>query len=388
MAYQLKSTGIAANCTMMIAVDPDTGTIKDFASASVTTDLLVGANVTVASQSWDGNTRHYFRNGAGSTDADFVKFGATKPNWSNNVNGTARTVVFIGEAAGAYVRVFGKDASHYFSGQSGSGGGNTLPYVIGCGWSASVDGGGTALTSGQKALFGYSSVHGTSATAYWALHDAASMSSSAETAPANTSTAHNFDLTYVGRRADSTGNNRDKIHAILIFNAALSEAQWDSLRDDWFGTLLESAGGGGDATATGGTLTATASLIAGSATGGGNATALGFTFTATASLIAGGASGVVNGVLTFQAAGLEFGARTGLGLDTFALDDGVDYRYTVHADGLTLGAALLTSAAITLDSAGKLPNLVSASLTPGTTYRVFAIRQSDGEAATFRLTAS
>lgn len=244
MAYQLKSTGIAADCTMFIGVDPDTGTIKDFASAGVTTDLLVGANVTISSQTWDGVTRHYFRNGSGTADADFVKFGTTKPNWSNNVNGTTRTVVFIGEAAGAYVRVFGKDSSHYFGGQSAVGGGNTLPTVTGCGWSASVDGGGTALTAGQKALFGYSSVHGTSATAYWALHDAASMSSSSETAPTSTSGSNNFDLSYVARRTDTATNNRDKIHAILIFDIALTEAQWDSLRDDWFGTLLEAAAGG------------------------------------------------------------------------------------------------------------------------------------------------
>ena len=150
--------------------------------------------------------------------------------------------------------------------------------------------------------------------------------------------------------------------------------------------IVEATGGGG--TASGVTLTATASLIPGSASGSGSATANGVTLTATGSLIAGSASGVINGVLTFQAAGLEFGGRTGLGIDTFALDAGVSYRYSVHADGLTLGAAILTSAAISLDSAGKLPNLVSNLLTPGSTYRIFAIRQTDGEAATFRLTAS
>jgi hypothetical protein len=93
-------------------------------------------------------------------------------------------------------------------------------------------------------------------------------------------------------------------------------------------------------------------------------------------------------VLNFQAAGMEFGSRTGLGIDTFGLENGKSYRYSVHADGLTLGAAILTSAAITLDSAGKLPNLVTEQLSPGTTYRIFAIRQSDGEAATFRMTAA
>lgn len=244
MAYQLKTTGIAANVTMMIAVDPDTGTVKDFASAGVTADLLVGANVTTASQTWDGVTRHYFRNGAGTADADFVKFGTTKPNWTCNASGQQRTVVFIGEAAGAYVRLFGKDSSGYFSGQNGASGGASYPFVIGCGYTTNVTGGNAALSSGDKAIFGFSLDHSNSGFSYSSLHDSASMTKVDVGAPTSTNAGSNFDLSYVGRRADSTGNNRDKIHAVLIFNTALSEAQWDTLRDDWFGTLLESAAGG------------------------------------------------------------------------------------------------------------------------------------------------
>lgn len=243
MAYQLKTTGIAANCTMMIAVDPDTGTVKDFASSSVTTDLLVGANVTISSQAWDGNTRHYWMSGAGTADADFVKFGTTKPNWSNDVSGYARTVVFIGEAAGAYVRVFGKDASHYISSQNGASGGSTYPFVTGCGYVTSTNGGNASPASGDKIIFGFSTVHSTSAFAYSALHNASSMTEVSLAAPDSNSSSGSFALTYVNRRADTTGHQRDKVHAILIFNAALSEAQWDSLRDDWFGTLLEAAAG-------------------------------------------------------------------------------------------------------------------------------------------------
>lgn len=96
----------------------------------------------------------------------------------------------------------------------------------------------------------------------------------------------------------------------------------------------------------------------------------------------------VMATLNFQDAGMEFGARTGLGISTFALDVGSGYRYTVHADGLTLGAALYTSGVVTTDSAGKLPNLVDASITAGVTYRVHAVRQSDGAAATFKMVAA
>lgn len=160
--------------------------------------------------------------------------------------------------------------------------------------------------------------------------------------------------------------------------------QWQARH---WGTLTATAGGG-DATATGVTVTAAASLIAGSASGTVAGTASGVTLSAAASLIAGSASGVVNGTLDFQAAGMEFGARTGLGISTFALDNGVSYRYTIHADGLTLGNPLHTSSAENLDSAGKLANYVGSVVAPGTTYRVVAIRQTDGEAAVFRVEAS
>jgi hypothetical protein len=143
----------------------------------------------------------------------------------------------------------------------------------------------------------------------------------------------------------------------------------------------DNIGGGTNGTANGVTLTATASLIAGTAIGASGSTANGTTLTATASLITGG------GTLNFQAAGMEFGRRTGLGINTFALDASQGYRYTVHADGLTLGAAIITSGVVATDSGGKLANLASTLLAPGTLYRVHAIRQADGEAATFRMRA-
>ena len=148
------------------------------------------------------------------------------------------------------------------------------------------------------------------------------------------------------------------------------------------------ASGASVATAGGATMAATASLLSGSATGAISATAAGATMSVTSSLLPGSASASGVGTLQFQAAGLEFGARTGLGIDTFAIDTGVLYRYTVHADGLLLGSAIYTSAAIALDSAGKLPNVSNAAFTQGVTYRIVAVRQSDGEAATFRMVAA
>lgn len=94
------------------------------------------------------------------------------------------------------------------------------------------------------------------------------------------------------------------------------------------------------------------------------------------------------GTLNFQAAGMEFGRRSGLGIATFSLDASSNYRYTVHANALTLGSAVYSSGVVATDAAGKLPNLTDASLVAGTTYRIHAIRQADGEAATFRMVAA
>lgn len=94
------------------------------------------------------------------------------------------------------------------------------------------------------------------------------------------------------------------------------------------------------------------------------------------------------GTLNFQGSGMDFGARTGIAIDTFALENGKSYKYQVFDDTLTLGTPLYTSGALTLDTAGKLPNITNALFAPGTRYRIVAIRQSDGEAAIFRLVAT
>lgn len=245
MAYKIKTTGIAAACTMLIAVDPDTGTVKDFASSSVNADMTVGANVTTGTQSWDGNTRHYWMLGAGTTSADFIAFGATKPFWTNNSAGLARTWVFCGELAGTSGRAFGDSASAYMSATSLVSGGSTRPYQIGGGYSSAQNGGLAAPTSGDKLIYGFSSVHGTYGAYFSAAHDAGAMTTGSVSTPTATGSSAAWDLDFVARRNDSTSHLQDKIHFIAIFADDLSGAEWGSLRDDWFNVLLEVDGGGG-----------------------------------------------------------------------------------------------------------------------------------------------
>lgn len=250
MAYKLKSTGIAANCTMCIAVDPDTGTVKDFASAEVTADMVVAEAITngIAAQEWNGVSRYY----APLSANNFIAFGDTKPRFECNVNGQQRTVVWIGEAGGNNVRAFGYGSTSYFASANLGGGGDSYPTKVGLGNTSPVTGGLVRPSAGQKVIFGFSFEHGSYCTAYVADHDDEAMTViSGLAAPTGTSATgtNNFDLEFVGRRNDSTAQQNDKIHAVLIFDTDLSEEQWDSLRDDWFGVLLEFDGPPPDETA-------------------------------------------------------------------------------------------------------------------------------------------
>lgn len=94
------------------------------------------------------------------------------------------------------------------------------------------------------------------------------------------------------------------------------------------------------------------------------------------------------GTLNFQAAGMEFGSRSGVEISTFGLESGKSYRYQVYDDTLTLGTPIYSIAATNLDAAGKFPSVSDLAFTPGNRYRVVAIRQSDGEACIFRMVAT
>lgn len=361
MAYQLKTTGIAANCTMCIAVDPDTSTVKDFASSSVTADMTVGANVTIGSQAWDGVTRYYWRTGSGTADADFVKFGTTKPWVGVDASHVTQTLVCIGAVAGAgTTRVFGNDSTDYFASANTTAGGNTYPTLyMG---STNLTGGWAQLSAGTKCIFGASVVRGTTRTIFSAVDTDAAMTTS--TAAFGTPTAY-YALTYVNRRNDSSSHLQDKTHAILAFSTALSEAEWDTLRDDWFGTLLEAAAGGSAGTATG-TLAAIA-IDAASATGTGKASATGSLPSVTlAAVTATAVGGAGTPSLTLPA--LKNNTGTVLASETGA---------TAHVYTLA-GALVVTKTAQTTNGSGVMV-ITDAALTAGTQYRVVIVLASGAE---------
>lgn len=352
MAYQLKSTGIATQCLMCIAVDPDTGTIKDYASAAVTTDLVVGANVTLGTQAWDGISRDYFRLGAGTAADDFVAFGATKPVWNLTDSGTQLTAVAIGEVAGASARCFGADSNNYFAAIDLGASAYYPTLRVGA---TAKRGAGAALTTGTKAIFGVAIDRTNSCTAFRSLDTDATMTVDAGIGGA-VSGSSNFALNYVGRRDDSTTHQQDKWHLIAFFSGLLVEADFDALRDDWFGTLFESSGGDVTApvlTSPTGTATGATTADVGATTDEGNGTLYAVATTSAtqpnaAQIKAGqdhtGAAAPWGGSQAVASVGAKTLGATGLTASTGY------YAHLIHTDTATNDSNIVTSAQFTTDA--------------------------------------
>lgn len=370
MAYQLKTSGIAANCLMAIAVDPDTNAIKDFASATVTADMTIGGSITVGSQAWDGITRKYFQLAA----SNYVGFGTNKPSFTFNASNTQRTVIWIGEVAGSGARVFGNNSSEYFAAVNTSIGGATHPTaVIG---TNPYSGTGASLVAGNKRIFGWSLVRG-GATNSSFIYSAEDTASSGTVTPKTVGLLNvNYTIDYVGRRDDNTTQQNDKIHAVLIFNTALSEAQFDALRDDWFGELFEVAGGGGATT----TISATLANITGSVASRANPrTAISATMANVTGSVTSGSGSLtttITATLGNVVGSINSAGSTSNG--TFVSEVLKDYAGNVLVNAPlnfvrlyndTTGALVLNKTGVSTNASG-IVTFSDAALVSGTTYRV------------------
>lgn len=254
MAYKLKTTGLAASVRFLICVDPDTDYVMHYSPANVDGYVATkGANVTINSQAFDGITRKYWQRGSGTADADFVKFDTNKPNWSCNVAAQQRTVVYIGQHAAsggdAYTVLFGKDSGIRVTSYNPAAGGDSYPDAAWLGWENVVTG-AQARPFSTKVIWGFRLTHGTSLHMFWDTDTGTSISESSHSPTWYAGTAANFDINYVNRyNTGGTSSGRSLDHAIIAFDTNLSTSDIATLRDDFFGVLLEAAGGGGGSAA-------------------------------------------------------------------------------------------------------------------------------------------
>lgn len=186
---------------------------------------------------------------------------------------------------------------------------------------------------------------------------------SAQTALSGSYTANTTDPVYVGNRSDNARVWPGLIECAYIWDRILSPAEAMALYINPYQMFASAdfalgALPSGDATVVGQTLTATASLVAGSASGSGSsATVSGQTLTATASLVAGSASGTTLGVLSFT-------LKNNTGTPLASLSGVVVNIYNVST-----GALVLRATGQTTNGSGVC-TVTSASLTPGTSYAV------------------
>lgn len=244
MAYTLKDATIPNKIRWLIAVDPDDGVVKHYAPTDSTSRagyaVTQGANVTIGTQAWNGNTRSYFVNGTGTTDADFVKFDTNKPSYNPGDTGEAFTLLWCGEnvSSGQVLCAFGDGSDQYMSSFDLVDGGNTYPMLRrgGNGYNP----GQTYPGANQKLFFGFHLTVGSSLYALYGADSAAPTKSSSLASPSASATDYSLD--YISRRDDNANDHPFKTHFVLQTNSVLSDAEVDALRADWFTELFESSG--------------------------------------------------------------------------------------------------------------------------------------------------
>lgn len=231
MAYTLKATGVAAIATSIIAVDQDGTTIRDFKSSTRTANMTVDANVSRGTSTWKSVSRGYFET---KSNGGFDFYGITiapghEIPWDNSYEqpGTGTFIAYAGTAASAgahgiltssggelLLRRSGKLAISY----SGSDGLTTLP------------------TDGTtKFSVGVNFVYGADRDFYYG--------------PESGSLAIDGDFTDGGFGGNNLinaigglagqGNAPGKFHVIVIAPRPLTLTEYQSLHDDWFGTLFD-----------------------------------------------------------------------------------------------------------------------------------------------------
>lgn len=92
------------------------------------------------------------------------------------------------------------------------------------------------------------------------------------------------------------------------------------------------------------------------------------------------------GRLALSGAGYEFG--DGNDPATMAVLSAESMSIAVYADAVPLGSAIYTATGQVTDSNGRLADIVSASLTIGTTYIVVVQNEADSEVWAWRMAAS
>lgn len=239
MAYTLKASGLATKLVFCLAVDDDGTTVKEFVSSSVNGTKVVDAQVAVGSSTWKGVTRGWFqtKNGQSPKDSQYdfegVTFVTNLPTAGMTSGGglsifAACAGASAGTGDGAIAWMSSSDRLRRSST-------NKLEWYL----SAGVRGGAstTSLPTDGTTKFSFAASYlDNVTTAFYYGLESGNLGADGGANPSNFGSGTTWQQ--IGG-ADGQGSAPGKWHIICAFNEDLSETDFDSLHDDWFGTLFD-----------------------------------------------------------------------------------------------------------------------------------------------------
>lgn len=278
MAYTLKTTGIATKLIACIAVDEDGTTVKDFVSGNTGTHHASIAAPKTGVATWKGTNRNWFKTDYGATWYDAQGFLWSPVEALSNTNGhsffcAANSFDDTGE-------------SWLWSTQSGNHGLRmTATNQMGVLTSGGLRGTSTtAAPQATKLSIGVNiKNNGTSLPFYYGL-ESGSLAADGTYTVGDVVNAENLIL-FGGLTGQPSFYGKYFIACWFSDATLLTEAEFQSLHNDWFGTLFEAAITGTFAATTGATTMAAS---------GAHITPITGTFAATTGAMTMAASGTVN----------------------------------------------------------------------------------------------
>jgi hypothetical protein len=239
MAYTLKASGIATNLTFCFAIDSDGTTPKEFVSSDVDTNKTydTGVLASVAAATWKSVSRGYLvTTSNGAFDFNGVRFASGHRPSMDTSGSSSCFFACNGASAGSTVKTFfGDDSTNSYVARN-----STDKGVLVVGARTAGNAGTTSLpTDGTtKFSFGVSNDNASAGKVYYYGLESGSLAADGGTTGDN-GFGSNVNIHAIGGAAGQ-GNQPFKPFICARFNRVLTLTEFQSLHDDWFGTLFDS----------------------------------------------------------------------------------------------------------------------------------------------------
>lgn len=237
-SYELRTDGLAADLTYCIMVDSDGLTIRDFKSALVTADMAVAAEVGRGLSSWKGEDRSFFSTKAnGSFNFFGITFGTNKPplDLSDGVG-------FFAATAGA--RPGSGTQSSCINGSLGVNRRASDGFLVLHQSAGDRHVGTTVLPIDDTTKYSIAANYQASVSArvFYGL-ESGSLSANSTAANPGGFGSNGGTVTVLGG-VNGSGHWASRWHIVCGFNRPLTESEYQSLHNDYFSELFETAAGG------------------------------------------------------------------------------------------------------------------------------------------------